>query len=325
MGRKKYKKFHSESAEKYNYHNPVLLKQAIDYLVIKEDGFYIDGTLGGGGHAAEIINRLNKGGTLFAFDKDEEAIKHCRTKFAEELNRSDGKRIILRYGCFSEACGIEEVRGRLSGLLLDLGLSSRQLDESRRGFSYRADSKLDMRFSSHGKTAAELLNNTNEEELVKIFRNYGEEPFAGKIARRLLQRRRAAPLETTFGLRAVIEESVPTKLLSKSLSRIFQAVRIAVNDELNLLTETLQSTLELFEPGGRIVIISYHSLEDRIVKNFFKEHQFKLKNVNELEATNMPKLNLLNILTKKPIIPDENELISNPRARSAKMRVAEIV
>ena len=318
------KKRHRSISIDYDYHLPVLLEQAVDYLITDNSGLYIDGTLGGGGHAAEIIRRLDSGGKIIAFDKDEEAIKHCQLKFGEELIGSG--RITLINDSFSKACSIEEIKGKVHGFLLDLGVSSRQLDNSRRGFSYRTDSRLDMRFADSEKTAEEILNQTSEKELTEIFRIYGEEPLSSVIARRIIQRRRASSLSTTGELRALVEELVPHHLLYKTLSRVFQALRIAVNNELQELDTTLRSAFDILAPGGRMVVISYHSLEDRIVKSIFRETSKVMKNYQktdtEYPATTVPIARLLNT---KPIIPSPEELLDNPRARSAKMRVVERV
>ncbi len=304
----------------YDYHLPVMLKQTCDYLVTDPEGVYIDGTLGGGGHSAEILSRLSPKGRLYSFDKDPEAIAHCTAKFAEELSRGPESRISIINDCYSSAVEHRNFRGELTGVLLDLGLSSRQLDSSRRGFSYRANSRIDMRFGSLGGSAEELLNAAKEEELEFILRTYGEEPFSKTLARRISQIRRATPLRYTFELRSVVEDVVPKPMHSKSLSRVFQALRIAVNSELDVLSKALDSYLEPLAPGGRIVILSYHSLEDRIVKQFFKVNSKLSKNIDNNIAKGVP---IIKVITPKPLAPDESEIAANPRARSAKLRVAE--
>lgn len=302
-----------------NYHTPVLLKEVVDLLVTDPNGLYVDGTIGGGGHAEAILKRLGEKGRILGFDKDKEAIEYCKEKFKGELEKGASSRLELFNECFSKACSITRHRGKWTGFLLDLGVSSRQLDESRRGFSYRAVGPLDLRFSPHGRTAEDLVNAANEEELAALLRRYGEEPFAKKIARAIVQKRKIAPLKTTVDLAKVVESVVPRKFLTKSLSRVFQAIRIAINDELNVLEEALNSSLGCLGKGGRIVVISYHSLEDRIVKTFLRKHSFQGK---EETTTFVPKIN---ILTKKPIVPSEEEIKSNPRSRSAKLRAGEIV
>lgn len=304
----------------YNYHLPVLLHRAVDELVWKPDGVYIDGTLGGGGHTAEIYRRLGSKGSIIAFDKDEEAITHSRTVLGGEQGTADRIRFIN--DSFVEACSVTKPGGA-SGLLLDLGLSSHQLDEGGRGFSFRFDGPIDMRFGQSEKSAEDLINAISEEELTRIFFQYGEEPFARVIARRIVQIRRAQPFKTTFDLRRAIEQSVPPKFLNKTLMRIFQGIRIAVNDELGALEYVLRNFPAALESGGRIVVIAYHSLEDRIVKNIFREKS-KLQSTNQFDNTTIANtVPELKILTPKPIIPTDEEIEDNPRARSAKMRVAE--
>ncbi len=314
--------------EAYDYHLPVLFKESLDYLITEKCGIYVDGTLGGGGHAGEIIQRLEPGGKFLAFDKDTIAIKHCERKFADELEKGPESKIILINDCYGMACSIAEEWGKIDGLLLDLGVSSMQLDSKSIGLSYRVNSRLDMRFGSKGISAEDLLNSASEDAIERILRDYGEEPFARVIARRIGEFRRASSLKTTFELRMIVEEAVPPKLRFKSLSRVFQAVRIAVNKELDILADTLRNIPDHVKPGGRIVVISYHSLEDRIVKNIFKELSYKAPKrsyarEDVLDIANaVPKLK---ILTPKPVVPSEEELERNPRSRSAKLRVAELV
>lgn len=301
-----------------------MLKTACDYLVTSPDGKYVDGTLGGGGHTGEILLRLNERGKLFSFDKDEEAISHCKTKFADELAKGEQSRLRLFNECFSKACSMTELRGELRGILLDLGVSSRQLDDSSRGFSYRGNAPVNLRFASAGKTAEEILNAASKDEIEHILRNFGEEPFAREIARRIVNVRRLSPIKFTFQLRTIVEESVPFKQKTNSLSRVFQALRIAVNNELEVLGDSLDCFPSLLAKGGRIVVISYHSLEDRIVKSKFKEFSKSQRTIysdDNIEIANtMP---ILKILTPKPITPAREEILVNPRSRSAKLRVAE--
>jgi 16S rRNA (cytosine1402-N4)-methyltransferase len=311
-------------AAEYNYHLPVMLKETIDFLVTDTNGIYIDGTLGGGGHAAEILQRIDSGGKLYAFDKHSTAIEHCNARFAEELIRGTSSRLRLYNYCYSEVCNFDEIRGQISGLLLDLGVSSKQLDTDSLGLSYRVDSKLDMRFGDTGLTAGDLLYSVSEDELIEILRNYGEEPMARRIAKAIILKRNANSMNTTFDLRAAVESCVPTALHFKALSRVFQAIRIAVNQELKVLEDTLKGIIPMLAPGGRIVILSYHSLEDRIVKSIFKEYSKKIK-VNKQHPDYNKEGNLppLTLLTPKPMLPSEQEIQINPRARSAKLRVAE--
>jgi 16S rRNA (cytosine1402-N4)-methyltransferase len=191
MSKKKRRSFFEKTKPlEYEYHQPVLLRESVDYLVTSADGIYIDGTLGGGGHAALILSKLSERGRLLAYDKDEEAIRHCSNKFSDELAKGENSRLVIRNDCYSKACSEARIYGEISGVLLDLGVSSRQLDDSSKGFSYRAEAKLDMRFSQSGLSAVELINTTAEEVLYRILKEFGEEPRASIIARRICQRRR---------------------------------------------------------------------------------------------------------------------------------------
>lgn len=312
--------------DNYDYHLPVLLRESVDFLVTNPDGIYIDGTLGGGGHTAEILQRLSPSGKLYSFDADIHAIEHCTQRFREELARGSESRLVLCNDNFKEACSIKEGSDPfcVSGLLLDLGVSSHQLDTDSIGLSYRVDSRLDMRFGSHGWSAEDILATYDEGELERLLRLYGEEPNARKIARRIVERRRAAPLSTTFDLRELIESTVPPFVHTKTLSRVFQALRIAVNDELGVLEQTLRGIIPMLARGGRIVVIAYHSLEDRIVKTIFKDAaQTRIPDLNNPRSLTKEIAPVLTILTKRPIEASPEELEQNPRARSAKLRVAE--
>ncbi len=327
-----------EYAEGKAYHVPVMLKECCDALVTDPDGTYIDGTLGGGGHTSEILLRLSEKGRVYSFDADIHAIEECQLRFADELAKQEvaglsASRLVLRHENFFMACSVKK-DGKplgeefLSGILLDLGVSSRQLDSNGIGLSYRVNSRLNMKFGSHAETptAASIIASSNQSDLERILREYGEEPFARSIARRIVDVRRASPLQSTFDLRAVVEESVPPHLRLKALSRVFQAFRIAVNDELNVLEQTLRGIVPLLASGGRIVVLSYHSLEDRIVKDVF--HEYARRSVPD--PTN-PKSNMkpvqpiLKEITKKPVSPSDEEIAFNYRARSAKLRIAEKV
>ncbi len=313
-------------SETQQYHTPVLHHEAISYLITDPNGIYIDGTLGGGGHTSLILQQLGSGGRLIAFDKDIEAIEFCRERFKEILARSVPQ-LQLRNESFSKACSIAEEFEKIQGLLLDLGVSSKHFDSTSGGFSYRTNSQLDMRFYPVGRTAEDLINSATEEELERIFRVYGEEKYSHKIARRICSIRRVRALRTTFDLRDAVTEAVPTFNPVDNLSRVFQAIRIVINSELEELENTLKSILPALNIGGRIVVISYHSLEDRIVKQFFKEHSEPKTHQNKYkisikQSNSVP---TLNILTNKPIIPTKEEQQQNIRSRSAKMRVAERV
>lgn len=237
--------------------------------------------------------------------------------------------LILRNASFDEACSIRENDGKISGLLLDLGVSSHQLDGSSRGISYRFDSELDMRFGTEGETAKDFLQSASEEEIVQVFEEYGEEPYSKKIARRIVENRRASSLNTTNDLKALIAEIVPERYLYKSLSRIFQAIRIYINGELDVLKNTLTEIVPRLEEGGRIVVMSYHSLEDKIVKDVFKKYSLKrrpaITKEEKLYGNYVAIDPILKTITKTPIIPNKKEIALNKRARSAKLRVAEKV
>lgn len=308
----------------YDYHDPVLLKECLHFLIVNKNGLYLDGTLGGGGHTAAILENLEPSGKLISFDKDPDAIDHCQKRFSMQIENGV---LQLRNASFDEACSIKENDGKVSGLLLDLGVSSHQLDGSSRGISYRYDSELDMRFGTEGETAKDFLQTASEEELIQVFEDYGEDPYSKKIARRIIEVRRASSLKTTTDLKQLIADLVPEKFLYKTLSRIFQAIRIRVNTELTILEKALNCIIPKLETGGRIVVISYHSLEDRIVKDIFKKQAAKKRpSITKEEkyfgnfVDIVPNIKLI---TKSPIIPTKKEIDANKRARSAKLRVAE--
>ncbi len=298
----------------YEYHLSVLLEQSISYLINDRNGIYVDGTLGGGGHAERILRELDSGGNLLAFDKDPDAIAFVKRKLHKYIQKESAPKLTIYNECYSLACEKTAVWGKFNGFLLDLGVSSKQLDSPANGISYRFDAPLDMRFGTIGITAGEFINTASQSELKEVLRKYGEEPFAGLIARRIVEKRRASTILTTTELRELIEEITPPPYRNKTLARVFQAFRIFVNDELNVLEKTLNCIVNNMAKGGRIVIISYHSLEDRIVKNCFR-------NLSKIENN----YNKLKILTTKPIIPTTEEETLNPRSRSAKMRVAEVI
>lgn len=320
----------------YHYHIPVMLRECCDALITTPDGVYVDGTLGGGGHTAEILTRLGHQGRLYAFDADDNAIIEAQRRFADELAKQES-RLVLRHENFFMACSIkkgEKPLGKeisesfLQGILLDLGVSSRQLDTGGIGLSYRVNSRLDMRFGSHPDlpTAESLIATSEQSDLERILREFGEEPFAKPIARRIVEIRRASPLQTTFDLRALVEEIVPPHLRKKSLSRVFQAFRIAVNNELEVLTRTLHAIIPLLIPGGRIVVLSYHSLEDRIVKTIFHHYsRTSVPDTSNPKSTTKKVEPTLHEITKKPLTPNIEEINFNYRARSAKLRIAEKV
>ncbi len=291
------------------YHVPVMVEEVISFWFCTPDGLYVDGTIGGGGHTAALLERLSAEGCVIGMDVDPDALAHCRKRFAAEIQQG---RLRLLQENFRRACEcLYDIRGKVQGFLLDLGLSWHQVDTPSRGFTFRAQAPLDMRFGPDSpQTAEALLAAASEEELASLFRQYGEEPRARAIARRIVQRRRSAPLRTTTDLRAVVEEVVPPPHRRKTLARIFQALRIAVNDELGALRDALRCSPSLLAPGGRLVVVSYHSLEDRLVKEFLRKSS----------TNDVP---LFRILTPKPLRPSAEELQRNRRARSARLRAAE--
>jgi 16S rRNA (cytosine1402-N4)-methyltransferase len=315
----------SDEAMNESYHVPVMLGETIDALVVDPAGSYVDGTLGGGGHTQEILSRIRgAGGTLYAFDADPGAIANAMERFPDDL----GKALIVRQAYFSQAIEwLEEGGIKLSGVMLDLGVSSRQLDTDQIGLSYRQEMPLDMRFDpAAAKTSArEIVNRESAEEIATLLRTYGEEPAAWKIAQAITRGRAGRPIATTKDLREIIEGVIPGAFLMKTLSRVFQALRIAVNDELGELRTALDRFTGLLKPGGRFVVLTYHSLEDRIVKDAFREEERSCVCPPEFPVCRCDKEQRLKVLTRKPKLPSEEEIERNPRARSAKLRVAERV
>ena len=303
-------------------HKSVLLDECIDSLNIKPDGIYVDGTLGGAGHSLEIEKRLD-GGKLVAFDQDMDAIENARIKLAEYMDR-----VILIHSNFEnlgEKLDENGITG-IDGLLLDLGVSSYQLDTPERGFSYMHDAPLDMRMDkSLTESAWDIINRYSEAELSDIIRNYGEENWHARIAAFIVERRREKPIETTFELVDIIKAAVPRKARDENLhpaKRTFQAIRIAVNRELDVIEKVIREATEKMNRGGVIAIITFHSLEDRIVKNVFRDLSAGCICPPEFPVCTCNTVAKLKLLTKKPIISSKEELEENPRARSAKLRCA---
>ena len=282
-------------------HKPVLLKESIDLLNIKLQKAYLDCTLGSAGHAKEIIK---KGGKLYGLDVDSKAIKRTKKRLNQACPDAFFKTKLGNFSKLKEHA-LDLNLTSASGILMDLGLSSDQLEYKDKGFSFQHDSILDMRADDTlGVTAKDLINGLSKNELTKLFKKYGEEQFALAIANRIVLSRRQSPITTTFKLAKLVSQVKKRKGATHPATKVFQSLRIAVNDELNNLEAALPQAFDLLETNGRLVVISFHSLEDRIVKNFIKEHS-GLKN-----------------LTLKPITPSQEELDQNPRARSAKLRAA---
>jgi 16S rRNA (cytosine1402-N4)-methyltransferase len=300
------------------FHEPVLRSQALDFLITNDCGVYVDGTVGGGGHAEGICTRLRAPGTLFCFDADGDAIAFARNRL--ERWGSMVTMIHANAGRLQEELSARGV-GQITGMLLDLGVSSHQLDEPSRGFSFRWDDTLDMRMNRTGAVSArEIVNTYDEERLAAVLWKYGEERNSRRIAKRIVA---ARPVETTSDLRNVIELGLHGPQITKTLARVFQALRIEVNDELGNLRRALSDGMGMLAPGGRIVVIAYHSLEDRIVKEFFKAESALSRRSAHKYLPDEPLTPALRVLTRKPITPSDTEKERNPRARSARMRVAE--
>lgn len=302
-------------------HIPVLKDEVIDGLNIKEDGIYLDCTLGGAGHSSEILKKLTSG-RLLAFDQDISAIE-ASTKRLEKIS-NNFKIYNMNY---SQAPRILEEEGiKLDGILMDIGVSSHQIDTPERGFSYMHDAPLDMRMDRTQEfTAKDLLNDYSEDELTEIFLKYGEEKWSKRIAQFIVERRKEEALETTFDLVDVIKAAVPAGARKNGhpAKRIFQAVRIKVNEELKVLEDTIPALVEYLNPKGRFLVISFHSLEDRIVKDIFKYESLNCICPPQLPICQCEKEKRLKLITRKPIIASEEEMEINTRAKSAKLRIAE--
>ncbi|MCB0747825.1 MAG: 16S rRNA (cytosine(1402)-N(4))-methyltransferase RsmH [Ignavibacteriae bacterium] len=302
------------------FHVPVLLKETSDLLLTNLSGTYFDGTLGFGGHTSFFLNQLNKNAKVIATDKDVAAFNHCEEKF------SGDERITIYNSSFTEIKNIslmENVIG-YDGIFADLGVSSFQFDNKEVGFTYREEADLDLRMNkSVGEPAFKFINQAEANEIADVIYKYGEEKNSRRIARNIITEREIKFIKTTTQLKEIIQKVVPVKNLNKTLSRVFQALRIYVNNELEELKLFLEKSVELLNEGGRIVILSYHSLEDRIVKDFFKHAALKCVCPPEMPICTCDKKSTLNIITRKPIIAGESEVKSNPRARSAKLRVAQ--
>ena len=303
-------------------HKPVMLEECIQGLNIKENGIYIDGTLGGAGHSKEIAKRLSKEGLLIGIDRDEEALKAAKEKLKEfqnvkyiHNNHDNIKEII-------EELNIEKV----DGILLDLGVSSYQLDERNRGFSYLGENELDMRMDRTQKlTAKEVVNTYEEEKLADVIYQYGEERFSRRIAKNICIARKEKPIETTKQLVEIIEKSIPKSKQKDGhpAKRTFQAIRIEVNDEIKPLYETVKNCIDCLKTGGRLCIITFHSLEDRAVKNAYIEATGKCTCPKDLPYCVCGAKQLGKIITRKPIIASEEEQEENSRSKSAKLRIFE--
>ena len=305
-------------------HKSILLNEVINSLNIKADGIYADGTLGGGGHSYEIAKRLSDKGRLIGIDQDEAAIKAAGERLKEFTDKGIATIVRDNYRNIKAVLrelGIESV----DGILLDLGVSSYQFDEADRGFSYRYDAPLDMRMDQRSQLSAkEIVNGYSEADLFRILRDYGEEKFAKNIAKHIVLARADKPIETTFELNEIIKESIPARMRAGKghpSKQTFQAIRIECNRELDVLKEALEDMISLLRPDGRLAIITFHSLEDRMVKNKFKDLANPCICPPSFPVCTCNRKPLGETLTRKPILPGEEEMEENPRSKSAKLRV----
>lgn len=305
-------------------HIPILLEECIENLNIKPDGIYVDGTLGGAGHGKEIAKRLNKSGHFIGIDQDENAIKVAK----ERLKNLEPKISIIRDN-FKNIKNILDVLHieKIDGILLDLGVSSHQLDQYQRGFSYQHDAPLDMRMDNRQLfTAKDIVNNYSKTELIRVIKGYGEEKWASRIAQFIINYRDDKEIATTVELSDIIKNAIPAKARRQGphpAKRTFQALRIEINNELNIIEDAIEDIVELLKSNGRACIISFHSLEDRIVKKTFKRLEDPCtcpRDFPQCVCGNKPKIK---IISRKPIVPNEEEIARNSRSRSAKLRVAE--
>lgn len=305
-------------------HVSVLLNETIENLNIKPDGTYLDGTLGGAGHSFHICEKLGKGGRLIGIDQDGEAILAARKRLEEyEEQVSIVRSNYCNFRQVLDELGIEKV----DGILLDLGVSSYQLDNEDRGFSYRYDAPLDMRMDVRNpKTARDIVNEYSEMELFHIIRDYGEDRFAKNIAKHIVKSRQIKPIETTGELTEIIKQAVPMKIQAKQghpAKKTFQAIRIECNRELEVLKDSIDGMIDALNPGGRLCIITFHSLEDRIVKTRFKQNENPCTCPPDFPVCVCGKKSKGKVITRKPILPTEEEIEYNKRSKSAKLRVFE--
>ena len=304
-----------------DYHIPVLYYETLDNLVINPDGIYIDCTLGGGSHSEGILERLSDKGLLISIDQDTNAIEYSKKR----LEKFGSKWKVFK-GNFENIDTITYMAGidKVDGILMDIGVSSKQLDDPDRGFSYRYDAKLDMRMNTDQKISAyDIVNTYSEEQLSKIIFEYGEERHARKIAKLIVEERKSSPIEKTSDLIALIKRAYPERASKHPAKKTFQAIRIEVNRELEVLENAMSKAVELLKVGGRLAIITFHSLEDRIVKNKFKDLATACKCPKDIPICVCGGVKKFEIITKKPIIPIDDELKNNNRAHSSKLRILE--
>lgn len=305
-------------------HISVLLNETIDSLNVKPDGVYVDGTLGGGGHALEICKRLGPHGRLIGIDQDMDAIRAAGERLKDYADK-----VTIVHSNYQDTDSVLRdlsVSG-VDGIVLDLGVSSYQLDNAERGFTYREDTLLDMRMDqSQTMTARDIVNEYSEQELFRVIRDYGEDSFAKNIAKHIVRARQDKPIETTGELNDIIRAAIPAKVRQNGghpSKKTFQAIRIELNRELFVLEQSLDNMIRLLNPGGRLAVITFHSLEDRIVKNIFRKNMNPCICPPEFPVCTCGRVPTGRVITRKPILPNENELQNNKRAKSAKLRVFE--
>jgi len=305
-----------------SYHEPVLVREVVDYLITSPDGVYVDATTGGGGHTRAILENVSANARIICFDRDADAIKEAGRKLHQWQSQ-----ITFVQDVFSNITSRLKERSIdfIDGVLFDLGVSSFQINNASRGFTFQQDAVLDMRMDVRsGMTGSDVLQTYDEKALADVFYNFGEERKSRQIARRIVAERKTRTIKTSADLAEIIRSVVGERNLTKSLARIFQALRIEVNAELDHLSQALTQMTPILQKGGRLVVISYHSLEDRIVKNFMKEQAVtRIKTDDPLARHDIEVDPQFRILTKKPVQPAADELLKNPRSRSAKLRVAE--
>lgn len=307
-------------------HKSVLLAETIDGLRVNPDGIYVDGTLGGAGHASVVCGKLSAKGRFIGIDQDQDAIIAA----SERLSAYGEKVTIIRsnYCYMASELKSRDIR-KVNGILLDLGVSSYQLDNEERGFTYRVDAPLDMRMDQRqSQTAADIVNGYEEKELFRIIRDYGEDKFAKNIAKHIVQARVAAPIETTGQLTEIIRGAIPMKMQISGghpAKRTFQAIRIELNRELEVLRESLDGMIDMLDDGGRLCVITFHSLEDRIVKTIFRQNENPCTCPSDFPVCVCGKKSKGKVITRKPILPGSEEMEENPRSKSAKLRIFERV
>ena len=305
-------------------HVSVLLQETVDGLNVKPDGIYVDGTLGGGGHSYEVCTRLGAKGSIIGIDQDEAAIEAASIR----LKDFGEKVTIVRSNYCDMKSRLHELGiAKVDGIMLDLGVSSYQLDTADRGFSYREDAPLDMRMDQRSEmTARDIVNDYSEMDLYRVIRDYGEDKFAKNIARHIVRERAKRPIETTGELTEVIRHAIPMKFQKKTghpAKRTFQAIRIELNRELDVLRDSLDDMIDMLNPGGRLCIITFHSLEDRIVKSAFKKNENPCTCPSDFPVCVCGKVSKGRVITRKPILPSEEEMEVNSRSKSAKLRIFE--